>query len=101
VADNDVWPTEAAAVRADLHGARAQVRVDRHKAVQETIASQQPAQKRFWSRQILLLEKRTGPTLKTAPDGGLPQHCVNLSKINKIYLMETIQKSLHLQDFLL
>jgi hypothetical protein len=43
VTDNDVWPTEAAAVRADLHGARAQVRVDRHKAVQETIASQQPA----------------------------------------------------------
>ena len=42
MADNDVGPTEAAAVRADLHGARAQMRVDGDKAVEKSIATQEP-----------------------------------------------------------
>ena len=45
MADNDVGPAEAATVRANLDRARAQVRVDGHKAVQESIASQQPGRK--------------------------------------------------------
>jgi hypothetical protein len=52
MADNDVGPAEAAAVRADLHSARAQMRIDGDKAVEKSIATQQP-------RKVAIIELRT------------------------------------------
>ena len=45
MSDNDIGPAEAAPVRAYLHSACAQMRVDGHKAVQESVAAQQPGKK--------------------------------------------------------